>query len=101
MSMSPLQQIPRRGGWIVAALVAAFLALPSAALASASQESIFMDDSELVFGSEERVESTFSALRTLGVDGVRVSVLWRVFAPATTSRQRPAFAAGGPSDPAE
>ena len=98
--MPRLHEISRRGGWAVAAVVAALLALPSAALASPSQESIFMDDSELVFGSDERVESTFSAMRTLGVDRVRVSVLWRVIAPAPTSRTRPAFGAGGPSDPA-
>jgi hypothetical protein len=83
---------------IVAA--AAGLALPSAASASASQESIFMDDSELVFGTDQKVEATFSILRSLGVDRVRVSVLWRLLAPDPTSRTRPTFGAGGASDPA-
>ena len=81
-------------------LAAVGLALPSAASASASQESIFMDDSELVFGSDEKVEATFSILRSLGVDRVRTSVLWRLVAPEPTSRTRPAFGAGGASDPA-
>ena len=85
---------------LIAALAAVSLASPSGALASASQESIFMDDSELVFGTNAKVESSFATMRSLGVDRVRVSVLWRVMAPAPTSRTRPAFAAGGPSDPA-
>ena len=59
-----------------------------------------MDDSELVFGTDEKVEATFSILRSLGVDRVRVSVLWRLLAPAPTSKARPAFGAGGASDPA-
>ena len=59
-----------------------------------------MDDSEIVFGDDARVEATFSTMRALGVDRVRVSMLWRLIAPAPTSRTRPAFAAGGPSDPA-
>jgi len=59
-----------------------------------------MDDSELVYGSGEKVEATFSVLRNLGVDRVRVSVLWRLLAPEPTSRTRPAFGAGGASDPA-
>ena len=93
-------ELPRPGGLLIAAVVAAGLALPSAASGSAAQESIMMDDSELVFGTDERVEATLSTMRSLGVDRVRVSVLWRLMAPAPTSRTRPAFAAGGPSDPA-
>src|SRR3712207_857088 len=88
------------GGLLIAAIAAACLALPAAARASPSQESILMDDSELVFGNDERVEATFSTLSSLGVDRVRVSVLWRLIAPAPNSRTRPAFGAGGPSDPA-
>src|ERR671917_143514 len=91
---------PRPRGLLVVAVAAAFLALPSAATGSATQESILMDDSQLVFGTDARVEATFSTMRSLGVDRVRVSVLWRLITPAPTSRTRPTFAAGGPSDPA-
>ena len=59
-----------------------------------------MDDSELVFGTDEKVEAAFSAIRSLGVDRLRVSVLWRLVAPEPKSRTRPTFGAGGPSDPA-
>ncbi|CAA9549816.1 MAG: hypothetical protein AVDCRST_MAG88-684, partial [uncultured Thermomicrobiales bacterium] len=99
MPLSPTA--PRRVAALLVALAAAVaLTLPAAASASASQESIFMDDSEIVFGTPEKVEATFSILRSLGVDRVRVSVLWRLLAPEPTSRTRPAFGAGGPSDPA-
>lgn len=90
----------RLAGLIVALAAAAALASPAAARAAASQESIFMDDSEVVFGTDERVEATFSVLRDLGVDRVRVSVLWNLVAPEPKSTTRPAFGAGGPSDPA-
>ncbi len=100
--MIPCDVPPRRlaAAFAIALAAAALLALPAGASASASQESIFMDDSEIVFGTDEKVEATFSILRGLGVDRVRVSVLWRLLAPAPTSRTRPAFGAGGPSDPA-
>ncbi|MGH3992899.1 MAG: hypothetical protein ACRDSN_10610, partial [Pseudonocardiaceae bacterium] len=101
MSMFPFPSRARRlAALLVTIGAAAGLALPSAASASASQESIFMDDSELVFGSGEKVEATFSILRSLGVDRARVSVLWRLLAPAPTGRTRPSFGAGGASDPA-
>ena len=99
--MVPCDIRPRRlAASLLAVAAAALLALPAGASASASQESIFMDDSEIVFGTDEKVEATFSILRGLGVDRVRVSVLWRLLAPAPTSRTRPAFGAGGASDPA-
>ena len=83
-----------------AALVCALIALPGAAQASSTQEAMFMDDNKLVYGNDQEVEATFAVLRTLGVDSVRVSVLWHLVAPQSDSASRPAFAAGGPSDPA-
>lgn len=91
---------PRATAVLVSCALACALALPSAARASATQESIAMDDSELVFGSDAKVEAMFSIMRSLGVDRVRVSVLWRLVAPAPTATARPAFGAGGASDPA-
>ena len=99
--MPPFHSSMARLAAMVAALAAAAaLALPGAAGAAASQESVFMDDSELVFGTDEKVEATFSILRDLGVDRVRVSVLWNLLAPEPRSTTRPTFGAGGPSDPA-
>ena len=59
-----------------------------------------MDDTELVFGTDAEVEATFTVLRSLGVDRVRVSLLWYVVAPSPESQTRPEFGAGGPTDPA-
>jgi len=59
-----------------------------------------MDDTELVFGTDQEVEATFVILRTLGVDRVRVSLLWYVVAPSPESPTAPVFGAGGASDPA-
>ena len=85
---------------LLAALVCAVLAVPASAHASPGQESIFMDDTELVFGTDQEVEATFVILRALGVDRVRVSLLWYVVAPSPESQTPPAFGAGGASDPA-
>ena len=85
---------------LLVALACVLLAAPAAAHASSAQESIFMDDNELVFGSDEEVEATFVLLKSLGVDRVRVSLLWFVVAPESDSEKRPNFGNGGPTDPA-
>jgi hypothetical protein len=72
-------------------------AVPAAA--SPAQESLFMDDPQIVHAEPERVERTFERLAGLGVDRVRVSVLWHAVAPEPRSKRRPDFAPGGPADP--
>jgi hypothetical protein len=84
----------------VGLIAAAALAIPSPASASPNQESIFMDDSELALGRAEQTETTMAVLHELGVDRVRVSLFWNLVAPDPDSRSRPAFGAGGPTDPA-
>ncbi len=79
-----------------AAAAAAALAAPAAASASPSQESIFQDDNLLVTGTDSQVESTMSTLRSLGVERIRVSVIWRFVAPANNSATRPSFNAADP-----
>jgi hypothetical protein len=80
---------------IAAALVLA--ALPAAAFASASQESMFQDDPLLVYGSQAQVDDTLDQLAAMGVDRIRVSVFWQVVAPASTQVSKPAFDATDPS----
>ena len=80
---------------IAAALLLA--ALPTAASASRTQESTFQDDIQLVYGTPEVVDSTLDQLRALGVDRIRVSVFWKLVAPANESAQKPNF---DPTDPA-
>ena len=72
---------------------------PSAA-ASPDQEAVFMDDNELVFGSEAGVDSAVSTMRDLGADRLRASVFWREVAPSPTSHTRPDFGPMGAADPA-
>ena len=78
----------------VAALVLA--ALPTAALASPTQESMFQDDPMLVYGTEEQVNSTLDTLAAFGVDRIRVSVFWSIVAPANDQLQKPSFDATDP-----
>ncbi|MEA2139618.1 MAG: hypothetical protein QOG56_2768 [Solirubrobacteraceae bacterium] len=80
---------------ILAALVLA--ALPSAASASLTQESMFQDDPLLVYGTPEQVESTLNQLQAFGVDRIRVSVFWRIIAPANDQVTKPSFDATDPA----
>lgn len=81
------------------ALAAACALLAAPALASPTQESIMMDDAELVFGTAEGVDRRMAELRSLGVDRVRVSVFWNLVAGAPGSRERPSFGKAGPAHP--
>jgi hypothetical protein len=80
---------------IVAILVLA--AFPSFALASKTQESTFQDDPRLVYGDAATQDATLDILRDFGVDRIRVSVFWRVLAPANDQVQRPNFDATDPA----
>ncbi|MGH2943815.1 MAG: cellulase family glycosylhydrolase [Solirubrobacteraceae bacterium] len=86
---------------IIAAILA-LAAVPSLALASPTQESMFQDDPMLVYGTTEQVTSTLDTLQTLGVDRIRVSVFWHFVAPANDQPQKPSFDATDPAQyPAE
>ena len=79
-------------------LVLAMLA-PATAAASASQESVFQDDSALLFSTHQRREQTLDELHRLGVDTIRSNLLWNWVAPRPNSKRRPrGFDA---TDPAE
>ena len=81
-------------------LIAAILvmaALPSFASASKTQESTFQDDPLLVYGTQEQVDSTLDTLKDFGVERIRVSVFWRVMAPANDQAQKPSFDATDPA----
>jgi hypothetical protein len=80
---------------IAAALLLA--ALPSAASASVTQESMFQDDPMLVYGAPAKVDSTLDQLASFGVDRIRVSVFWSIVAPANDQVQKPSFDAADPA----
>ncbi|MDP2712851.1 MAG: cellulase family glycosylhydrolase [Solirubrobacteraceae bacterium] len=81
-------------------LIAALLllaALPAHALASPTQESTFQDDPLLVYGTPDKVNQTLDTLKSFGVDRIRVSVFWRIVAPANDQAQKPSFDATDPA----
>lgn len=66
---------------LVALLLSLATALPTApALASSEQESIMMDDDLLVYGDDNLRTNTLVRMKQLGVDTVRVTLLWSVAA---------------------
>ncbi|MBA2505161.1 MAG: hypothetical protein H0V29_04355, partial [Thermoleophilaceae bacterium] len=66
------------------------------AAASPGQESIFMDDPLLVYGTDERVDATLARLKAMGADRVRITMLWRNIAPQPLAGKRPEFDASDP-----
>ena len=62
---------------------------PAPARADSTQESIFEDDSYLLYASTRTVNHTLATLRSLGVERVRVIVEWSTLAPHPKSRRQP------------
>jgi hypothetical protein len=83
--------------WIVSAACLLALVLAPTAIASLTQETILQDDDQLIFSSPTQVARTLSRLAGLGVDRVRVSVIWAALAPHPESRNRPEFHASDPA----
>ena len=79
------------------AAILVLAAFPSFALASKTQESTFQDDPRLVYGDAATQDATLDTLRAFGVDRIRVSVFWKVLAPANDSVQRPNIDATDPA----
>jgi hypothetical protein len=88
-----------RGSFALTVLLLALLAGPSAASASPTQASVFMDDNLLLYRGDDVADRTLSELSGLGVDVVRVSVHWRTLAPGRSSGRKPARMADA-TDPA-
>ena len=87
---------------LVAAL-AALLTLPAlciTAAASVDQESIFQDDDLLIHTEPDGADRAFNELKEIGVDRVRLSVIWRDYAPGADSSKRPDHFTDA-SDPAQ
>lgn len=67
------------------------------ATAGRTQESIVMDDAHIVYATPEQLDANLGELKALGVDRVRVSLYWRLVAPAPEQKGRPDFDAGNPA----
>jgi hypothetical protein len=81
-----------------AAAAALALLAPTAAHASPTQESTFQDDPLIVYGDVDTLRSTLDAIAGLGADRIRVTVFWKLVAPAPESDTKPAGFDG--ADPA-
>src|ERR1700694_5877154 len=93
----------------VAALVVVLVAVAAAIVLSLGSgsgsysrgvlESMFQDDQYLLYAPTPTVVSTLDALKRLGVDRVRVQVLWLALAPGPVSLHKPpGFNATRPRD---
>jgi len=82
---------------VASVAVALVCALPARALANHTQESILMDDNHLIYDTPAHVEQTLQMLASLGVDRVKVSVVWGIIAPDTNSSHKPNFDATNPA----
>ena len=85
----------------VAALVCAFAVIdltdPTPARASSNQVSMLLDDDQLIYTSTKHMLQTLQTLHSLGVDVVKVSVVWQLIAPNASSTHRPNFDATDPA----
>ena len=75
-------------------LLVVLLALPATASAASTQSTTFEAPRELL--DPATLDHTLQEIRDFGVDRVRALVYWRDFAPAPTSKRRPAFDATDP-----
>jgi hypothetical protein len=84
-------------GCALVALATVLGSLPGRALASTTEPSIMTDDSALLYGSVARMEQSMQYMKTLGVDRVKVSMVWSLIGPGSNSRHRPHFDATNPA----
>src|SRR5436305_6047076 len=82
---------------IVCALIVFEIALPSPAHASSTQISMLLDDEQLIYSGDQRTLQTLQTLHSLGVDVVKVSLVWQLVAPNQASNHRPRFNATDPA----
>lgn len=85
---------------LVAGAVIVFLALTgsSSRTSRGAVESIFQDDDYLLYAPTPAVTRTLDTLRSLGVDRLRLTVLWAAISPDPLARTRPPhFAAMDPA----
>ena len=74
-------------------LLTVALLLPAAVQASSRQQSLFQDDSSLIYAGDAKREKALDELDAIGVDVIRSNLLWSQVAAGANSRKRP------PGDP--
>jgi hypothetical protein len=76
-------------------IIAAFAAAP-AAHASTTQESVFQDDTALIFSGDAKRQQTLDDIKALGGTTIHSLVFWNRVAPNPNSNTRPSFDATNP-----
>jgi hypothetical protein len=64
---------------------------------SAHLQSILQEDDDLLYTPPKQQYETLRQIKALGVDVVKVALIWRLLAPAQTETRPPAFDAADPS----
>lgn len=79
------------------ALGAACLVVPGQALADHTQTSMLQDDDQIIYSTPAHEIAVLKELHSLGVDIVKVPVVWYLIAPDPTSSTPPKFNATNPA----
>jgi hypothetical protein len=75
------------------------LALPASAPAAPYMVSVMQDDNQLAYGTPSQRRAALDRMKGLGVEAIRVTVLWRAIAPDPTARKKPrGFNGADPGD---
>src|SRR3954447_11426229 len=82
---------------LLIALLAVLAIVPAQAQASRSQQSVFEDETSLLYSGPDRRDQTLDELRDLGVDVIRANVIWNRYAPSPGSKSKPSFDASDPN----
>lgn len=56
-----------------------------------------MDDNQLIYATPDHMASTLREIKALGVDRVKVTVVWSLIAPDASSHKKPNFNATNPA----
>ena len=100
LNSSPVRQLIA-GTLVVAVLIAIEIAVLSSSSAGPPPrqlESMFQDDDHLVYTTTPVATATLDRLERLGVDPIRVTMLWKAVAPEPTSATAPpGFKAADPA----
>ena len=96
---SPMRQLIAGLLVVAIALIVEIVVLASSSGPSPRYlESMFQDDDHLLYASTVTATSTLDRLEQLGVDTIRVTMLWKAISPSPTSRTPPAgFVASNPA----